>query len=157
MEFVAQWVGQQVSEAVGPGSSLCRVIYFSTSLTFVRISNCSHGTLGRRTGFRNGGYRFDSQPLPIFFNFFNMTGNRDTHPFLCKRSFESKIFLKPGRVPLRNISVLWEKRTSKKMWHPYYPKKINSRTFPKHSGRPKKVVSTMRQKNFEGKRDPPPL
>ena len=31
---MAQWVGQQVSEAVGPGSSLCYVIYFYDSPTF---------------------------------------------------------------------------------------------------------------------------
>ena len=37
--MTAVGLGQQVSEAVGPDSSLCRVKFFMISLTFVRISN----------------------------------------------------------------------------------------------------------------------
>ena len=45
-------VRTKVSQPVGPGSNLCRARYFSMiSLTFVTVSNCSHGTLGRTAGF----------------------------------------------------------------------------------------------------------
>ena len=43
-------LGQQGSQAVGPGSSLCRAKYFY-NLAFVRNFNGSHGTVGRTTGF----------------------------------------------------------------------------------------------------------
>ena len=36
------------------------------SLTFVRNSNRSHGTVGRTTGFWSGRYGFESQPSPTF-------------------------------------------------------------------------------------------
>ena len=68
------------------------------SLTFVRISNCSHGTVGRTTGFRSGRYGFESQPLHTCFNFSSIPEDRDT-PLSCIRSLETRIFLKLGMVP----------------------------------------------------------
>ena len=82
------------------------------SLAFFRSSNCSNGTVGRTTGSRSGRYGFESQPLHTFLNFINTTEKRDT-PFLCMINLETRTFLKPGRVPLRNFSVLWEKKISK--------------------------------------------
>ena len=78
-------LGQQGPEAVGPGSNLCSVKYFQISLTFVGICNCPHGTVVRTKAFGNGGYGFNSEPLPTFFNFFNTTENRETPlPFIHK-------------------------------------------------------------------------
>ena len=81
MITMAQWVGQQGSEPVGPGSSLCRAIYFYVSLTFVRNSNGSRGTVGRTTGFWSARYGFESQPSPTFLTIIT-TENRDTPPLL---------------------------------------------------------------------------
>ena len=41
------------------------------SLTFVRNSNGSHGTVGRTTGFWSGRYRSESQPLPTFLKYYD--------------------------------------------------------------------------------------
>ena len=79
------------------------------SLTFVRISNCSHGIVGRTTGFRSRNYGVESQALPTFFNFINTTENRD-NPFLCMRSFEARNFLKPRMVP---YEISWYCETKK--------------------------------------------
>ena len=40
---------------------------FIISLTFVRISNCSHGTVGTTTGFWSEMYGLEYQTLPTFF------------------------------------------------------------------------------------------
>ena len=65
---------QQGSQAVGLGSSLCRAKHFND---FTDIS---------------------------FFNLNITTENRDTaHPLFCMKSFDTRNFLKRGRVPLRNF------------------------------------------------------
>ena len=48
-----------------------------------------------------------------FFKLFITTENRDPPTllcFLCMKVFDTRIFLKPRRVPLRNFSVLWDKK-----------------------------------------------
>ena len=53
----------------------------------------------------------ESQPLPTFFNFIVTTENRDT-PLLWMKIFDDRISLKPGRVPLRIFSAMWDKKFS---------------------------------------------
>ena len=65
---------------------------FMNSLTFVRNSNDSHGTVGRTTGFRSGGYGFESQPLPPFLNLIITTENRDTASPLMHEKFRYQKF-----------------------------------------------------------------
>ena len=91
---------QQGSEAIGPGSSLCRVRYF-----YDFTDNCSHGTMGRTTGFRSARYGFESQPLPTFFNLIITTENRGTL-LLCMKSIDTRNFPKHRRVPLQFLLAL---------------------------------------------------
>ena len=88
----------------------CQMFFFMISLTFVSNSNGSHGSVSKTTGFWCVRYGFESQPLPTFFNISITTENRDTTPLLCMKRFDARIFLKPGRVPLRSFSVLWDKK-----------------------------------------------
>ena len=71
----------------------------------------------RKTCFWSGRFGLESQPLPTLFDVINKTENRDT-ALLCKRNFENRIFLKPGRVPLRNFLNLWNKKIDRKSWYP---------------------------------------
>ena len=106
----SQLVGQQGSEAIGPGSNLCRAKCFHNFTDFFRNSNGSHGTVGRKTGFESGRYGFESQPSATFFNLIIITTeNRDT-TLLCMKIFDTRIFLKQGRVPPRSVSVFWDKK-----------------------------------------------
>ena len=85
--MTAVTLGQQGSQTVGLGSSLCRAeCFFLILLTFVRKSNGSHE---RTTGFCTGWYGFESQALPNFFNFNITTENRDTAPLLSLTSFDT--------------------------------------------------------------------
>ena len=46
---------------------------------------------------------------PSFYILFNLnitTENRNTSPPPCMKSFDTRNILKPGKVPLRNFSVL---------------------------------------------------
>ena len=65
---MAQWVGQQGSEPVGPFSSRCRTNYFHdfTDICKKFHSNGYHGTVDRTTRFWSGRYGFESQPSPTF-------------------------------------------------------------------------------------------
>ena len=111
--MTAVGLGQQGSQAQGPGSNICRAINFlMILLTFARNSNCSHGTVGRTTGFWSARYGFESQPLPPLFNFINTTENRDT-PLFCMKIFDTRTSLNPGRVLLWNFLVLQNKKLSK--------------------------------------------
>ena len=98
--MTAVGLGQQGSQALGPGSNICRGInFFMILLTFARNSNCSHGTVGRTTGFRSARYGFESQPLPPLFNFINTTENPDTPPILYE-NFRYQNFSEPRKVSL---------------------------------------------------------
>ena len=55
------------------------------SLTFVRNSIASHGTVCKTTGFWSGRYGFESQPLQTFFNSIITTKNRDTAPLIYEK------------------------------------------------------------------------
>ena len=92
-------------------SNLYRAINFYDFTDFVRISNCSHGTVGKSTGLWGDRYWFESLSLPTFLNFINTTENRDTL-FLCMKIFDTRTFFKYRRIPLRNFSVLWDKKFS---------------------------------------------
>ena len=136
-------------------------------LTFVKNSNGSHGTVGRTTGFGNGRYKFESQPLPTVFNLSITTENRDTAPLplLCMISFDTRTFLKPGRVFLRNFSVLWDQTISTKNHdtHPlYYPSHFSTPEISETlKGFPTKVSALWDKKfsceNLDAPYPPPPL
>ena len=49
--MTAVWLGQQGSEAVGPGSSLCHAKYFYDFTDICQKFNDSYGTVGRTTWF----------------------------------------------------------------------------------------------------------
>ena len=51
--MTAVGLGEQFSQAVGPGSNLCRAKYILdfTDICQKFYSNGSHGTVGRRAGF----------------------------------------------------------------------------------------------------------
>ena len=145
---------QQGSEALGPGSNLCRVNYFYDSLAFVRNSNGSHGTVGRTTGFSSGKFGFRSQLLPTFFNLIITMGNRNTPPpplFLCMKSFDTRSFLEPGRVRLRNLKffgrdkkISTENRDTPPPPPPLLSLKFSdTRFFPKHRRVPIGNVSVL--------------
>ena len=74
--------------------------------------------------------------------------------------FDTRIFLKPGRVFLRNFLVLWDQTisTTTHDTHPlYYPSHFS---IPEISetlkGSPAKVFGTLKQKNSTEDRDTPP-
>ena len=90
--------------------SRAKYFYDFTDLCQKFPSNGSHDTVGRTTMFWSCRFGFESQLLPTFFNLNITMENCDT-PLLCMNSFGTRI-LKPGMVPLRNFSVLWDKTIS---------------------------------------------
>ena len=84
---------------------------FMIPLTFVRNSNGSHGIVGRTTWVWSGRSGFENQPLPTFLKLIIQMENHDIAPLLvCMKRFDTRVFLKPRRVPLWNFSVLWDKK-----------------------------------------------
>ena len=80
--MTAVGLGQQGSEATGPGSSLscAKCFYDVIDICQKFHSNGSHGTMSGTTGFRSGRYGFESQALTTLFNLIITTENRDTAP-----------------------------------------------------------------------------
>ena len=107
-------LGQHEFQALGPGSSVCRAKYYYDFAGFRQnFHSCgSHGNLGRTTGFWGGRSELESQPLPTSINLINTTENRDTASLFYMRKFDTWNFLKLGKVPLRNFSVLRDKKIS---------------------------------------------
>ena len=123
----SSWVRTIVSQAEGPGSSLCYAPYFYdfTDICQKFHFNGSHGTMGRTTGFWSGRFGFESQILRTFFNLHITTENRDTplspsfiHKLLRYRKLSET---QHRRVPLRNVSVLWDKLSKEIAILPPYP------------------------------------
>ena len=126
---------------------------FMISLTFVRNSNGSHGTVGRTTGFWSGRYGFESQPShtfliigtenhdtpsllspPLVFSFF-APGNLLKHstqgfPFEIFRYCEKKFSIENLDFPLLGIKFL------------------DTRNFLKHRRAPVRNFSALWDKNF---------
>ena len=104
---------QQGYEAVGPGSSLCRAKYFMISQTFVRNSNGSHWDSGLENRVLK---RYVRVRIPaITYTFQLRTENRDTAPPpLMNEKFRSRIFLKPGRVPLKFLATVRQEISDRK-------------------------------------------
>ena len=75
-------LGQKGSQAVGPDSSLCRAKYLYDFADICQkfSFNGSHGPMGRTREFWSGGYEFESQLLPTFFNLNIKTEKCDTAP-----------------------------------------------------------------------------
>ena len=67
------------------------------SLTLVKNSNCSHGTVGKKTGFWSGRYGFEPRPLLTFFNFIETTANHFT-PLLCMKIFRYQKIIETQEV-----------------------------------------------------------
>ena len=66
-------------------------------------------------------------------------------------SFRTKIFLKPGWVPLRHFLVLWEKNFERIVIPLLSRQFFDTRTFLKHKGPPTNFFGTVRQKIFDKK------
>ena len=114
-------LGQKRSEAVGPGSNLCRVRYFYDftgiydfteqnrdnllSLSLSLSLFLTHKIFSKpEISWKTGGFPYQVFRFgPVRQNFF--TQYRDA-PLLCMKVFDTGIFLKHGRVPLRSFSVL---------------------------------------------------
>ena len=131
-------------------------------LTFIRISDSSHGTVGRATGLWVGRYEFESQPSLTFLNFINTMENRDTPALLYMKIFETKILLKPGKAHLRNVPVLGDKKFStenRESWLPsptppppyawYFS--IPEQIFLKHRRVPSEIFWYCETKDFQQK------
>ena len=131
------------------------------SLTFVRSSKGSHGTVGRTTLVSSGRYGFESQPSPTFLII--TTENSETPPLLPPLIF--KLFrswksseTQHTRVPLRFFSVLRDKKFSieNRDFTLLGIKFFDTRNLLKGSST--KCCDTVRQNNFDGKSwYPPPL
>ena len=126
---------------------------FMISLTFVRSSNGSHGTVGRTTVVWSGRYGFESQPSPTFLII--TTENLDTPPSSPPLIFklfapENLLKLKHSRVPLRNFSVLRDKRISiENLDFPLLGRKFfDTWNFLKHRRIPLRSFSALWDKNF---------
>ena len=87
---MAQWVRQPGSEAADLGLILCRAKLFLISLTFVKNSIDSHGTVGVKTKFCSGRYRFESQPVLTFWKLNITTERRET----ARPSYAWKILIR---------------------------------------------------------------
>ena len=159
MVTMAQCVGQQGSEPVGPGSSPCRTNYFDdfTDICKKIHSNGYHGTVGRTTGFWSGRYGFESQSSPtfLFFTTENLDSPSLLSPLIHKlfRSWKSSE-TQHTRVPLRNFSVLRDKKCfHRKSW--FSPLRHKTFRCPKLSktqkGSCSKFFGTMRQNFSNGK------
>ena len=89
---------------------------------------------------------------PTFFKFIN-TMKIVISPLLCMKIFDTRVLLKPGRVPLRNFSILWDKKFEGKSWYPplLSIKFFDTRNFLKQKGSPTIFFGSVRQKFFNRK------
>ena len=124
---------------------------FMISLTFVRYSNGSHGIVVRTTGFWSCSSGFEFQPLPTFLTQLLRQKIVIPPPFSCMKSVDTRIFLKPGRVPLRNVSVMWDQTisTEDRDTRPLLCIKIfETAIFLKHRRVPLRIFSALWDKKF---------
>ena len=115
-------LGPQRSEAVGLGSNLCRVRYFynftdiydSTEQNRDYPPTPTHKIFSMPNIFWKTG-RFPYQVFcfgPLRQNFSDKTV-MPPPPLLCLKNFDTAIFLKHRRVPLRSFSVMSDKKLSR--------------------------------------------
>ena len=129
---------------------------FMISLTFVRNSNGSHGTVGRTTRFWSGRYGFESQPSPTFLII--TTENLATHSLLPPlihelfRSWKSSE-TQHTRFPYELFGTARQKIFYRNSW--FSPLRHKIFRYPKLSetemGSCSKFFGTMRQKFSNGK------
>ena len=129
---------------------------FMISLTFVRSSNGSHGTVGRTTLVWSGRYGFESQPSPTFLII--TTENLDTPsllPLLSLNFLLLKIFWNTAHKgsPTKFFGTARQKILYRKSW--FSPLRHKIFRYPKLSetqkGSSSKFFGTMRQKFSNGK------
>ena len=139
------------------------------SLTFIRNSDGSHGTVGRITGFWSGRYGFETQTLPTFYNLINTMENRDTpspQPLIHKRFRYGKFSKHSTEGFLHEIFRYCETKkysTEKKSSYPPPPPPLSIKLFDpgnflKHRRVPLRCFSVLWDKQFSTEnRDTPCL
>ena len=100
----AVWLGQQRSEAVGPGSNLCRARYFYDFTDIYDFTQQNVDTplsltqkfFSTRNLMETGGFPYQVFRFgPVRQNFFRQYSDAPP-PLLCMKFFDTKIFLKQG-------------------------------------------------------------
>ena len=119
------------------------------SLTFVRNSSGSHGTVCKTTGFWNGRYGFESQPLLTFFNLSITTENRASPSYAWKVLWPEFFWNQEG-FPYEIFGIVRQNNFDAKSWY----SSLNPNIFRY----PKLVFfGTVRQKFSAENRDKPIL
>ena len=123
------------------------------TLTIVRVSNCSHGTVRRTTEFWSGRYGFESQPLRTCFNFMNTMKNRDTTLPLIHRIPRHRKYSERERSPYEIFRCRETKNSRQKIViYPSYAKNLSiPDIFWNTEGFSTNLFGTVRQKNCRRK------
>ena len=90
--------------------SFSRVVFFQSEIANSFYSKMNDSSGVRTTWFWSGRYRFESQPLPTFFNLMITTENHDTAPFSLHGKFRYQNFPETSKISLGKFSVLWDKK-----------------------------------------------
>ena len=159
-------LGQQPSEAVGPGSNLCRVRYFCNFTGIYDFNKQNRDTssllplnfFDTRKFWETGG--FPSQVFrfgPVRQSFFWQYRDAPPPPTpLCIKFFDSRNFLKHWRVfPRNSFGTVRQKLFDGKLWYPPPPLSLIHKIFstPENfwntEGTPYEVFRSCETKNFQ--------